>query len=407
MLVRDNVRGVEPDLLGGPYERQTIDLGHDDEGPVLATLIRRRASEPTGRAVLYLHGWADYFFQAHLADFFVERGWDFYALDLRKYGRSMLPHQTPNFCRDLSEYFPELDAAARIIREQDGNSTLLVNGHSTGGLLAALWAHARRDAQIVDGLFLNSPFFDLNASWMARRPLAAAVAQLARRMPYLVIPLGLSLVYGQSLHTEHRGEWTYDLTWKPLGGFPVRAGWLAAIRRAQRQVQTGLAIPVPVLLACSTRSLRSTTWQESASLADCVLNVADMTRWAPALGRHVTVVRVDGGLHDLTLSGPTVREQVFTELDRWVGAFLAPAPPAAGTPTNALADRIASTAPAPTGPTSPAPARTAAWVADTNGLAAGTAAGLTAGPVGGRAQASGRPDGTAATSPAATPADPG
>ncbi|MFK3983612.1 alpha/beta hydrolase [Micromonospora sp. NPDC050397] len=331
---------MEPDLLGGPYECQTIDLGHDDEGPVLATLVSRRAERPTGRAVLYLHGFADYFFQAHLADFFVERGWDFYALDLRKCGRSLLPHQTPNFCRELDEYFPELDAAAGIIRDQDGHHTLLVNGHSTGGLLAALWAHARRDAGIVDGLFLNSPFFDLNAPWLARRPLAAAVGQLARRLPYLVVPITLSTVYGQTLHVEHRGEWSYDLSWKPLAGFPVRAGWLAAIRRAQRRVQRGLDISVPVLLASSTRSYRRSAWQESATLADSVLNVADMARWAPALGRHVTLVRFDGGLHDLTLSGPSVRQRVFSELDRWVGAFVAQTPPAAAIPTTAPPDRI-------------------------------------------------------------------
>ncbi|MEV4630105.1 alpha/beta hydrolase [Micromonospora sp. NPDC049523] len=369
---------MEPDLLGAAYESQTIDLGHDDEGPVRATLVRRRAERPTGRAVLYLHGFADYFFQAHLADFFVERGWDFYALDLRKYGRSLLPHQTPNFCRDLTEYFPELDAAADIIREQDGNHTLLVNGHSTGGLLAALWTHARRDTPLVDGLFLNSPFFDLNAPWLARRPLAAAVAQLARRMPYLVIPLGLSPVYGQSLHTEHRGEWTYDLTWKPLGGFPVRAGWLAAIRRAQRQVQRGLAISVPVLLASSTRSYRSGTWHESATLADSVLNVADMARWAPMLGRHVTLVRFDGGLHDLTLSGPAVREQVFTELDRWVGAFLDRTPPAAENPTSAPPAPTPHPAPAAASiPAPPAPgtAQAPAAAPPPAGTAAGRAPG--------------------------------
>ncbi|MFI6762353.1 alpha/beta hydrolase [Micromonospora sp. NPDC050417] len=335
---------MEPDLLGGAYEYQTIDLGHDDEGPVLATLVRRGADHPTGRAVLYVHGFADYFFQAHLADFYVERGWDFYALDLRKYGRSLLPHQTPNFCRDLREYFPELDAAASIIRDQDGNRTLLVNGHSTGGLLAALWADARRDEAIIDGLFLNSPFLDLNAPWLARRPLAAAVARLARRMPYLVVPITLSPVYGQSLHTDHRGEWSYDLAWKPLVGFPVRAGWLAAIRQGQRRLQRGLDVRVPVLLAASTRSCRVNTWHESATLADSVLNVADMARWAPAIGRHVTLVRFDGGLHDLTLSGPAVRERVFSELDRWVGAFLAPAPPAAATPTSAPPDPTPSSA---------------------------------------------------------------
>ena len=93
--------------------------------------------------MLYVHGFVDYFFQTHLADFFVERGWDFYALDLRKYGRSLLAHQTPNFSRSLTEYYPELDEAARIIREVDGHDQLLVAGHSTGGLITSLWSHAR------------------------------------------------------------------------------------------------------------------------------------------------------------------------------------------------------------------------------------------------------------------------
>ncbi|MER7168904.1 alpha/beta hydrolase [Micromonospora sp. NPDC000207] len=333
---------MEPDVLGPPYERHTIDLGTDDEGPVVATLVRRRADRPTSRAVLYVHGFVDYFFQTHVADFFVARGWDFYALDLRKYGRSLLPHQTPNFCRHLADYFPELDAAAKVVRDEDGHSTILAMGHSTGGLILSLWAHARRDAGLIDGLVLNSPFFDLNAPWLVRRPLAAAVAHLGRRSPHRVLPLTLGTVYGESLHADHRGEWRYDLAWKPLRGFPVRLGWLNAVRTAQRRLRKGLAIPVPVLLACSTRSYRGLRWNDTAALADTVLDVEHMVRWAPRLGRHVTVVRFDGALHDLTLSGPPVREQVFAEVGRWAEGFLGtgpttttgnPAVPAARTPS--------------------------------------------------------------------------
>ncbi|MDG4829077.1 alpha/beta hydrolase [Solwaraspora sp. WMMD1047] len=351
---------MDPDVLGEPYECQKIDLGTDDEGPVEATLIRSRADRPTGRAVLYVHGFIDYFFQTHLADFYRERGWDFYALDLRKYGRSLLPHQTANFCRDLTEYFPELDEAARIIRDTDGHDTLLVNGHSTGGLIAVLWADARRDAGLVDGIFLNSPFFDFNASWFERRPLAATVDRLGRLAPYRIVPLGLSPVYGQSLHADHRGEWNYDLTWKPLAGFPVRAGWLGAIRRGQRQVRAGLRIPVPILLACSTRSFRGRRWDEAATLADAVLDVEHMVRAAPRLGRHVTIARFDGGLHDLVLSGSAVRERVLSEVARWADAFVGRTPPGAARPTSGPvadpADAVdAAPGAAPGGAADPAP----------------------------------------------------
>ena len=319
---------MEIDVLGPPYERHTIDLGTDDEGPVVATLVRRRADRPSRRAVLYVHGFVDYFFQTHLADFFVERGWDFYALDLRKYGRSLLPHQTPNFARSLTDYFPELDEAARIIREEDGHDQMLVGGHSTGGLITSLWAHSRHGQGIVDGLFLNSPFFDFNLPWVVKRPLMTALVGVNVRNPYRKMPTASLGLYGESLHTDHRGEWTYDLAWKPIAGFPVTAGWLNAIRRGQRRLRAGLSIDAPVMVACSTRTFRGRAWSEDVRISDVVLDVEHIVRWAPRLGPRVTIARFDGGIHDLTLSGKEVRTAVFRELARWVDAFL----PAPGTP---------------------------------------------------------------------------
>lgn len=313
---------LRADILGAPYERRTLELGADEEGPVVATLVRRRAAAPTRRAVLWVHGWSDYFFQTHVADFFVAQGFDFYALDLRKYGRSLLGHQTPNFCRSLAEYLPELDEAARSIRVDDGHDTLLVAAHSTGALIAALWAHRRRAARIVDAMFLNSPFLDFNVPSVLRAPAGATVTRLARRQPYGILRRPSYPVYGQSLHVDHYGEWSYDLTWKPNGGFPIRYGWLAAIRAGQRRLHAGLSIEVPILVGCSARSYRTPRWHELARRTDTVLNVADMLRWAPHLGRHVTVMRVNGGIHDLTLSAPPVRAALFSELARWTSAYV-------------------------------------------------------------------------------------
>ena len=63
--------------------------------------------------MLYVHGFADYFFQTELADFFAERGLAFYALDLRKSGRARGDGHTAHYVTDLELYDAELDAAWR------------------------------------------------------------------------------------------------------------------------------------------------------------------------------------------------------------------------------------------------------------------------------------------------------
>jgi alpha-beta hydrolase superfamily lysophospholipase len=313
---------VSTDVLGPGYEAIELPLGTDEEGEVVATLVRRRATDPSRRAVLYVHGFVDYFFQKHLADFYVERGFDFYALDLRKYGRSLRPHQTPNFVRSLSEYFTEIDEAVRIAREEDGHDVLLVNGHSTGGLVAALWADRVRGKGVLDGLFLNSPFLDINEPLPMRKLGAGLARALGRRFPSAKLPAGVADAYVRSIHRDHDGEWEFDLEWKPLVGFPVRAAWLAAVRRGQLRLHAGLGIDVPVLVMTSTRSVRRKPGVADLSGADVILDVEQMARWAPRLGRHVTLVRIEGGMHDLVLSAKPVRDQVFGELSRWIAGFL-------------------------------------------------------------------------------------
>src|SRR5690348_2720612 len=102
---------VTTDVLGEPWLAETIRFPPDDAGEVVATLVHHPAAEPTGRAVLHVHGFADYFFQTDYAQWWLDRGYDFYALDLRRCGRSTRPHQVPHYTTDLREYFADLDAA--------------------------------------------------------------------------------------------------------------------------------------------------------------------------------------------------------------------------------------------------------------------------------------------------------
>lgn len=306
-----------PDTVLPGFEAATLHFPDDYEGPVYATLVRRQAPEATHRAVLYIHGYTDYFFQVHLADQFNAHGYNFYALDLRKYGRSLRAGQHPNYCRDLHEYFAELSAALRIMTEHDANTWVVLCGHSTGGLTSALYADAGAERHRINALVLNSPFFAFNLN---RRHLTAvrALAGVADALPFAQLPRGRPVPYIQSIHADHRGEWSFDLRWRPLPGFPIYAGWLRAILRAHRRLRQGLALHCPVLVLHAAASVTGPEWHPGFQAGDGVLNVQHIREGSRHLGTNVTVVEIQDGLHDLVLSRPGVREQVFTKLFDWL-----------------------------------------------------------------------------------------
>jgi alpha-beta hydrolase superfamily lysophospholipase len=305
------------DVLGADFHMRNIPLKPDAEGEVVATLIKRVTRTTSSRAVLYIHGYADYFFQSHLAQEWTDRGFDFYAIDLRKFGRSLRPWQTPNYTTDLSDYDEELSEALRIIRVEDGHDELIVLAHSAGGLISALWAHRLRRTGAIDALILNSPWFDVQGSWFRRNIVARLVNVLGVVAPRLKVG-ELAVHYGHALHSSMKGEWDYDLAWKPFNGFPALAGWARAIRRGQTTLKDGLAVDCPVLILTSDSSDPGMKWSDAIGVTDSVADVRDMWRHAPKVGADVTVVRIPNGMHDLALSAEPARKRFFDEMFTWL-----------------------------------------------------------------------------------------
>lgn len=303
----------------------------DYEGPVTLRLVRHgpSAANPRG-ALLWIHGFADYFFHRHVAESFAASGFAFYAVDLRRFGRSLEPHQTPNFCRDVSEYYPDLDTVLDVITRLDGHGRVIPLAHSTGGLVVPLW-HARlpaeRQAQ-VPAMILNSPFFALPVDAPNRVMKAVSrtiVRGLAAAAPFREVPRSGVRLYGPSLHRGSYGEWDYDLTWKPHDSFPVRSAWLAAVVRAQEKVARQ-PVQAPTLVLTAERSLRLSGWVDQAMEADVVLDVDKIRAAADRLGPLVTQVPVAGALHDVTLSAGPAREQAFTAMITWLDETLGSPP---------------------------------------------------------------------------------
>lgn len=314
------VERAEPDVLGDGYTSETIHLPDDAEGPVVATVVTRASAVPTKRAVLHVHGFADYFFQTEYAEWWTERGYTFYAVDLRKYGRSIRSHQTPNYVEDLSEYHAELDAALDMITRRDGHDVVVGSAHSTGGLVLPLW-NAARDEPLT-AMVLNAPWFDLRGPWLMRSVGTTVIHRVARQNPRRVIPRSVSGYYARSLHADHEGEWHFNLDWKPMKSWPVYAGWLSAVREGHRTLHRGLCLSGPVLVLASDRTTLPARMDEDVHTSDIVLDVDQIRRWAPTVSQHVTTVAIPRARHDVVLSRPEVRARAYAELDRWVSTYV-------------------------------------------------------------------------------------
>lgn len=306
-----------PDCLGADYQSRTIQMPDDDEGKVVCTLVKKPALPAVKQALLYIHGYNDYFFQSALGDSIRSYGLNFYALDLRKYGRSLLPHQDAFYCTDLSEYFADIDTAIAIMR-QEGNEQIVLMGHSTGGLISSLYVDARKSSPI-NGLILNSPFLDMYMSPKSERFALPVIAFLGRLFPRWTIQEGGSNIYAQTLLAQHKGEWTFNTEWKKEYGHPQRAGWLNAIHQGHEKVQNEVEIDCPILLLSSDKSSPSdTTWQDAYMHSDIVLDVEDIQHYGQQLGKDVTSHRIPGGMHDLILSAPKARTYTYQVIAEWL-----------------------------------------------------------------------------------------
>ena len=166
---------------------------------------------------------------------------------------------------------------------------VVLSGHSTGGLTVPLWADERRIE--ARGIVLNAPWFDLQGSILVRHALDAG-RHAARAAP------------AEARHPAHGDRVLRPQPApRPRGRVGLRPGLeadrvVAGVRRVAGR-RSGGAMPSSTPGSTS----RSRRWCSRASRRrprremgddvhrhDIVLDVEQIRRWSPALGRHVTYV---------------------------------------------------------------------------------------------------------------------
>lgn len=252
---------MEHDQVAEGYETVPLPRGAEI-GPGGRAVFRRRSIRPSRRAVVYVLGLGDDFVTDDVVGWYTDRGFHFYAADLREVGRhGRSPHDAGVAIEDLDECFGCLDAAAAHLREADSITRLVVCGHGSGALIAALWCHARRGSGQADALILARP-------------------RLARTRGMPEVPL--------------------------LAG-------------AQRRLRRGLEITCPVLVMCPASG-----WEVPGGDGGLLGRWLPGGRRATVrLGEHVTWLKVPAGLPGTPSAGtPAGRRRFFDELGRWLGAYL-------------------------------------------------------------------------------------
>lgn len=311
-----------PDVLDG-YESRFVNMGEAFDGPVRSCVIRLKAERPSKKAFLYVHGFNDYFFQDDWGRQFVDSGYNFYAVDLRRYGRSRLPWQYPYNVRDQKEYFADIDSALNIIR-RDGNTDITLGGHSTGGLTVAYYAACRGARIGVDRVVTDSPFLAWNFNAFTRNFAAPLIGALSHISPNSDIKQGHCDGYAYSLLKEFDGEWSYNTDWKMIYSPPVKWSWIGAIDGAQKDLMRRKShITVPILIMTSSRKIEGCNYTPEFKTGDAVLDPAMIRARGEKLGepaRRVVCV-IDSGIHDLILSPLPARDKARDEIFRFIRRY--------------------------------------------------------------------------------------
>lgn len=308
------------DILPG-YEARYVDQGVAFDGPCRSTIVRKRCPKPSGRAYLYIHGFNDYFFQKEMGELMVDSGYNFYAVDLRRYGRSLQPWQYPFNVRDIKEYFADIDSALVQIR-RDGCTDITLSGHSTGGLTTAYYVAARGARCGVKRLVTDSPFLEWNFNSTYRNVIIPVVSLWGRISPDTKIRQDHCDGYAYSLLKEYHGEWEYNTDWKMIYSPPVTASWIHVINNTQGKLMREAAhITVPVLVMHSSDAVRGCDWTPAFQHGDAVLDPAMIAARGRKLGRSPRVVTITGGLHDLILSELPVRRAAYDSIFAFIRRY--------------------------------------------------------------------------------------
>ena len=280
----------------------------------------RRASARSRRAVLYVHGWNDYFFQTHLADFWATSASTSTPSTCAATGAACAAGTCTASPPTWTTTTLELDAAADLIAAD--HDQLVADGpldrRSGHRLVGGPDGRAGSTA-----LVLNSPWLDLQGSALVRALGAPVIDALGARAPTAVAPAARPRPLRPRAAPLARGR--VGLRPRPQADAgPAGPGRLAAGRPARAAAGRGRpwTSRCPALVLASARTeLRPPLERGPADGRHRPRRRADRRPGGPARpARHRRPDR--GGPARPGAVRAAVREEAFDEMGRFLNGYL-------------------------------------------------------------------------------------
>ena len=122
--------------------------------------------DDNNKAIIWVHGYNDYFYHYHISDLLFEKNFDIYILDLHNYCQTNINREYLYHTNDLKNYYKDIDKVFENLVKN--YNKIYLYGHSTGGLIVSLYCSDGLYKDKIYGLILNSPFLRLVLTFFSR-----------------------------------------------------------------------------------------------------------------------------------------------------------------------------------------------------------------------------------------------
>ncbi len=296
----------EQDFLKG-FKQKKINLYRGE----VATIVYKEGGFK--KAVLSIHGFASFFTNEEMAKRYLEKGYNFYALDLRNYGRSITDEEKRFYIEDMRTYFEEIDLALEYVAER--NEKIVLSGFSMGGLISSIYLKEGFNSHLVEKLFLHSPLFRFRTNLISKIPFGSFLMNVGKRFSHWKININVDRYRSFLERFDSKGR--YKQFFLKNKRIPIHLNWFKTMSNNIEKLENGLDLKIPILVMSSTKTYN---FEEGVTISesDLVLDVNDIKERAPLLGDNVLMEQIEGGAHDLFLSGEEAKESAYKILFDWL-----------------------------------------------------------------------------------------